>query len=40
MSYDVLEVCRHVINYSNEQDYGISNSKLQKVFLILFRLIF
>ena len=31
MSYDVLEVCRHVINYSNEQDYGISNLKLQKV---------
>ena len=30
MSYDVLEVCRHVINYSNEQGYGISNLKLQK----------
>lgn len=31
MGYDVLEVCRHVINYSNEKDYGISNLKLQKV---------
>ena len=24
MGYDVLEVCRHVINYSNEKEYGIS----------------
>ena len=31
MSYNVLEICRHVINYSNEKDYGISNLKLQKV---------
>lgn len=31
MSYKVLDVCRHVINYSNELDYGISNLKLQKV---------
>ena len=31
MSYKVLDVCRHVINYSNEHDYGISNLKLQKV---------
>lgn len=31
MSYKVLDVCRHVINYSNERDYGISNLKLQKV---------
>lgn len=31
MSYKVLEVCRHVINYSNEHNYGISNLKLQKV---------
>lgn len=31
MSYKVLDVCRHVINYSNEKDYGISNLKLQKV---------
>lgn len=29
--YDVLEVSRHIINYSNEKDYGISNLKLQKV---------
>lgn len=31
MSYNVLDVCRHVINYSNDKDYGISNLKLQKV---------
>lgn len=31
MNYNVLDVCRHVINYSNERDYGISNLKLQKV---------
>lgn len=31
MSYNVLDVCRHVINYSNDQDYGISNLKLQKI---------
>ena len=31
MSYNVLDVCRHIINYSNEHDYGISNLKLQKV---------
>lgn len=31
MSYNVLDICRHVINYSNEHDYGISNLKLQKV---------
>lgn len=30
-TYKVLDVCRHVINYSNECDYGISNLKLQKV---------
>lgn len=29
--YDVLDVCRYVINYSNDKDYGISNLKLQKV---------
>ena len=29
--YNVLEVCRHVINYSNEKGYGISNLKLQKI---------
>lgn len=31
MKYNVLDVCRHVINYNNEHDYGISNLKLQKV---------
>lgn len=31
MVYKVLDVCRHVINYSNEHDYGISNLKLQKI---------
>lgn len=31
MSYKVLYVCRHIINYSNKNDYGISNLKLQKV---------
>lgn len=29
--YNVLDVCRHVINYSNDKDYGISNLKLQKI---------
>ena len=29
--YSVLDVCRYVINYSNDNDYGISNLKLQKV---------
>lgn len=31
MSYNVLDVCRYVIKYSNENDYGISNLKLQKI---------
>ncbi|MCI9531489.1 MAG: DUF4065 domain-containing protein [Lachnospiraceae bacterium] len=31
MGYNVLDICHHVINYSNENDYGISNLKLQKV---------
>ncbi len=31
MAYNVLDVCRYVINYSNEKDYGISNLKLQKI---------
>lgn len=31
MSYNVLDVCRYVINYSNENNYEISNLKLQKV---------
>lgn len=29
--YDVLDVCRYIINYSNEKGYGISNLKLQKI---------
>jgi uncharacterized phage-associated protein len=29
--YHVLDVCRFIINYSNEQEYGISNLKLQKI---------
>lgn len=29
--YGVLDVCRHVINYSNDREYGISNLKLQKI---------
>ena len=31
MAYNVLEVCRHIINYSNEKGYEISNLKLQKL---------
>lgn len=31
MSYCVADVCRHIINYSNERDYGVSNLKLQKL---------
>ena len=31
MTYDVLDVSRYIINYSNKKDYGISNLKLQKV---------
>lgn len=29
--YDVLDVCKYVIKYSNDKDYGISNLKLQKL---------
>ena len=29
--YNVLDICRYVINYSNEKGYGISNLKLQKL---------
>ena len=29
--YKVLDVCRFVINYSNDSNYGISNLKLQKI---------
>lgn len=31
MSYNAIDVARHVINYSNEKGYGISNLKLQKL---------
>lgn len=31
MSYNVLDICRYVIGYSNDHDYGISNLKLQKI---------
>lgn len=31
MTYNVLTVCRHIIKFSNEKDYGISNLKLQKI---------
>lgn len=31
MIYNVLEVCRHIINYSNSKNYEISNLKLQKL---------
>lgn len=29
--YDALEVSRHIINYSNDEGYGITNLKLQKL---------
>lgn len=35
MSYNVLDVCRHVINYSNDKNYGISNLKLQKILYLV-----
>ena len=31
MKYSVIDVCRHIINYSNKKEYGISNLKLQKL---------
>ena len=31
MKYNVIDVSRHVINYSNEKYYGVSNLKLQKL---------
>lgn len=31
MANKVLDVCRYVIEYSNDKKYGISNLKLQKV---------
>lgn len=29
--YDVLDISRYIINYSNDKDYGVSNLKLQKI---------
>ena len=29
--YKAIDVARHIINYSNEKRYGISNLKLQKL---------
>ena len=29
--YDILDICRYVINYSNDKEYDISNLKLQKL---------
>lgn len=29
--YDVLDVCRYIINYGNSKNYCISNLKLQKI---------
>lgn len=29
--YNVLDVCKYIINFSNEKDYGVSNLKLQKL---------
>lgn len=31
MIYDVLEISRHIIKYSDEKNYAISNFKLQKL---------
>lgn len=31
MVYDVLDIARYVIKYSNDRDYGVSNLKLQKI---------
>ena len=31
MAYNVLGVCRLIVNYSNEKNYNISNLKLQKL---------
>ena len=31
MGYNVLDVCRHIINYSNDKTFGITNLKLQKI---------
>lgn len=29
--YNVIDVCRYIIKYSNDKNYGISNLKLQKI---------
>ena len=29
--YNVLDICRYIINYSNDKEYDISNLKLQKL---------
>lgn len=34
MIYDVLDVSRFVINYSNKKDYGISNLKISRRTLV------
>lgn len=31
MKYQAIDICRHVINYSNQKGYGVSNLKLQKL---------
>lgn len=31
MAYNVLDISRYIINYSNQKNYGISNLKLQKL---------
>lgn len=31
MAYNALDIARYVIKYSNDQDYGVSNLKLQKI---------
>lgn len=33
--YSALDVSRYIINYSNDQDYGISNLKLQKILYLV-----
>ena len=33
--YDVLNICRYVIIYSNKRSYGVSNLKLQKLLYLI-----
>lgn len=35
MNYDVLDVSRYIISYSNKMGYGISNLKLQKILYLV-----